>query len=210
MAQISRRVLLLLTGVLIAGAIGQRIEAASGKKSSSAPSPAPSKPSQDNTSPDNASPTPTPEETSPTPSEEKVSPSATEVESKKDNEPTPQPSPEETPAPQDSESYAEDGVVIAKSSELILRQTKVFYIKDSFGISTGYSLTRTSRGIVAFDIRCTHAGVPSALIGTKLECPAHGSIFDPESGQVLAGPALEPLRSYPTLEANGEIRIFIS
>jgi nitrite reductase/ring-hydroxylating ferredoxin subunit len=101
-------------------------------------------------------------------------------------------------------------VFIAKSDELILRQTKVFKLKDSFGITTSYSLTRTSRGVVAFDTRCTHAGAPCILSQSLLKCPAHGSVFDPESGEVVVGPAVEPLKSYRTLEANGEIRILIS
>lgn len=189
----------MLTGLFIAGAINQRFEASSTKELSPTPTPKPSN-----------EPTETTEDPSPTPPDKKVSPSSTDTADQEIKTPTPKTSPDETPVPQDSESKAEEGVVIAKSSELILRQTKVFYLKDSFGIPTGYSLTRTSRGVVAFDTRCTHAGVPSVLIGTQLQCPAHGSIFDPESGEVLVGPALEPLRSYQTLETNGEIRIFIS
>jgi nitrite reductase/ring-hydroxylating ferredoxin subunit len=100
-------------------------------------------------------------------------------------------------------------VVIAKSDDLVLRQTKVFKLKDSFGITTSYSLTRTSRGIVAFDTRCTHAQAPCILSESLLRCPAHGSVFDPESGEVVRGPAVEPLKSYRTIEANGEVRIVI-
>ena len=189
MAQISRRVLLLLAGMLIPGALGQRIEAATSKK---------------------PSPTQTPKKPSPTPTKKKVSPSSTAKSGKKTSSPTPKNSPKATSSPQASQSKAVEGVFIAKSSELALRQTKVFYLKDSFGISTGYSLTRTSRGVVAFDVRCTHAGAPSVLSGTQLKCPAHGSIFDPESGQVVRGPAVEPLKSYRTVEVDEEIRIVIS
>ena len=124
---------------------------------------------------------------------------------------TPTPTPSRTTAtPSPSPTQTKQGLVIAKSSDLSLRQTKIFYFKDSFGISTGYSLTRTSRGVVAFDTRCTHAGVPTLLEGRQLECPAHGSIFDPESGDVIRGPALDPLKSYRTIEEDGEIRIIIS
>ena len=128
---------------------------------------------------------------------------------------TPTPTPKSanqtpSPTPKPSQSRILEGVFIAKSSELALRQSKVFFLKDSFGISTGYSLTRTTRGVVAFDVRCTHAGAPCALSGNQLKCPAHGSIFDPESGQVIRGPAVEPLKSYRTVEADGEIRIVIS
>jgi Rieske Fe-S protein len=63
---------------------------------------------------------------------------------------------------------------------------------------------------MAFDSKCTHAGVPTLINGSQLKCPAHGSIFNPENGEVVRGPALEPLRSYKTIEANGEIRIVIS
>jgi nitrite reductase/ring-hydroxylating ferredoxin subunit len=47
------------------------------------------------------------------------------------------------------------------------------------------------------------------LNGTQLHCPAHGSLFNPESGEVIRGPAFEPLKSYKTVEVNGEIRIII-
>jgi len=187
MSQISRRVLFLLVGALIPGAIYQSLRANSKK------------------------PLPTPTEKKPSPTlSKKASPSSTANSSKKSTSPTPTNSSKATSSPQSSPSNAIEGVFIANSSELVLRQTKVFYLKDSFGISTGYSLTRTSRGIVAFDTRCTHAGAPSVLSGTQLTCPAHGSIFDPENGQVLRGPAVEPLKSYRTVEANEEIRIIIS
>lgn len=177
MAQISRRVLLLLLGALLPGAINQSSQAASSKK---------------------PSPTPTPKKPSPTPSK------------KKTTRPKSSSSPKVSSSPQASQSKTAEGIVIAKSADLVFRQTKVFYLKDSFGISSGYSLTRTSRGVVAFNVRCTHNGVPSDLVSNQLKCPAHGSIFDPETGMVVRGPAVEPLKSYRTIEENGEIRIIIS
>jgi nitrite reductase/ring-hydroxylating ferredoxin subunit len=141
--------------------------------------------------------------TKPTPTPKKKKPSPTPTAKK------PTPSKSATPSP--SPSKITEGIVIAKSSELAIRQIKVFFIKDSFGISTGYSLTRTSRGVVmAFDSKCTHAGVPTSVSGSQLKCPAHGSIFNPENGEVIRGPAVEPLKSYRTIEADGEIRIVIS
>ena len=134
----------------------------------------------------------------PTPKKKKAKPTPA---SKK-----PSASPEAKPTP----STVIEGVFIAKSADLKLRQPKVFYLKDSFGISTGYSLTRTSKGVVAFSTRCTHAGAPTSLSGTQLLCPAHGSIFNPESGEVIRGPALDPLKSYRTIEINEEVRIVIS
>ena len=142
---------------------------------------------------------------SPTPKTKKSSPTP------KPKTPTPSKSPSVSPKATPSPSKVIEGVAIAKSSDLAIRQTKIFFIKDTFGISTGYALTRTSRGVVmAFDSRCTHAGVPTSISGSQLKCPAHGSVFNTENGEVVRGPALEPLKSYRTIEADGEIRIVIS
>ena len=192
MAQSSRRIFLLLTGVLLLGAIAQKSEVL--KKAEPSPTPKP---------------TPSPKSPSPTPTKSKAVQSPTAKPSKKTTSPTPTDNSAEIPSPQATQTQTLEGVVIAKSDELVLRQTKIFKLKDSFGITTSYSLTRTSRGIVAFDTRCTHAQAPCILSESLLRCPAHGSVFDPESGEVVRGPAVEPLKSYRTLEANGEVRIVI-
>ena len=192
MAQSSRRIFLLLTGVLLIGAIAKKSEVL--KKAEPSPTPKP---------------TPNPKSPSPSPTKGEAVQSPTAKPSKKTTSPIPTDNSAEIPSPQATQTQTLEGVVIAKSDELVLRQTKVFKLKDSFGITTSYSLTRTSRGIVAFDTRCTHAQAPCILSESLLRCPAHGSVFDPESGEVVRGPAVEPLKSYRTLEANGEVRIVI-
>ncbi|MBU3692936.1 MAG: Rieske (2Fe-2S) protein [Candidatus Nanopelagicaceae bacterium] len=180
--------LLLLIGSFIPGVLATKSEGATPKK---------------------PSPSPTPKKSTPTPSPKKKKAAPTKSSSTSPS-PNSTKSANTSPSTQPSPSKSLEGVFIAKSAELALRQSKVFFLKDAFGISTGYSLTRTTRGVMAFDVRCTHAGVPSALSGGSLKCPAHGSIFDPESGQVIRGPAVEPLKSYRTIETDGEIRILIS
>ena len=192
MAQSSRRIFLLLTGVMLIGAIAKKSEVL--KKAEPSPTPKP---------------TPNPKSPSPSPTKGEAVQSPTAKPSKKTTSTIPTDNSAEIPSPQATQTQTLEGVVIAKSDELVLRQTKVFKLKDSFGITTSYSLTRTSRGIVAFDTRCTHAQAPCILSESLLRCPAHGSVFDPESGEVVRGPAVEPLKSYRTLEANGEVRIVI-
>ena len=187
MTQVSRRLFLLLLGALVPGALNQHSDAATTKT----PSPTPSK--------KKSTPTPTKKKATPTPTSKKSTTSPTATNAGKTS-----------PSAQSSPSKSLEGLAIAKSSELALRQTRVFYLKDSFGISTGYSLTRTTRGVVAFDVKCTHNGVPTNVSGMQLKCPAHGSIFNPETGEVIRGPAAEPLKSYKTVESDGEIRIIIS
>jgi Rieske Fe-S protein len=197
MTQSSRRVFVLLAGALLLGAVVQRTEVLSKREPVLTPKP------------ESPLPTPKPKSPSATPSKGKATSSSTPKQSKEITTPTPTNSPTDASSPQVTQTATPEGVVIAKSADLILRQTKVFSLKDSFGITTSYSLTRTSRGVVAFDTRCTHAGAPCILSDSLLRCPAHGSIFNPESGEVVLGPAVEPLKSYRTIEVNGEVRIVI-
>ncbi len=197
MTQSSRRVFVLLAGALLLGAVVQRTEVLSKREPVLTPKP------------ESPLPTPKPKSPSVTPSKRKATSSSTPKPSKETTSTTPTNSPTDASSPQATQTATPEGVVIAKSDELILRQTKVFSLKDSFGITTSYSLTRTPRGVVAFDTRCTHAGAPCVLSESLLRCPAHGSIFNPESGEVVLGPAVEPLKSYRTIEVNGEIRIVI-
>lgn len=47
---------------------------------------------------------------------------------------------------------------------------------------------------VAFDARCTHQGCPVRFDGQGLfVCPCHGAEFDATTGQVVRGPAVQPL-----------------
>jgi Rieske Fe-S protein len=197
MTQSSRRVFVLLAGALLLGAVVQRTEVLSKRDPVITPKP------------ESPLPTPKPKSPSATPSKRKATSSSTPKQSKEITSATPTNSPTDASSPQTTQTAVYEGVVIAKSADLILRQTKVFSLKDSFGITTSYSLTRTSRGVVAFDTRCTHAGAPCVLSDSLLRCPAHGSIFNPESGEVVLGPAVEPLKSYRTIEVNGEVRIVI-
>jgi nitrite reductase/ring-hydroxylating ferredoxin subunit len=61
----------------------------------------------------------------------------------------------------------------------------------------------------AFDDTCTHQGCSLAdgeLNDTTVTCPCHGSEFNVTNGEVLHGPAREPVRSYPIRVEDGVLR----
>ena len=65
--------------------------------------------------------------------------------------------------------------------------------------------------IYAVDDDCTHTGGPldeRELDGYTLTCPIHLARFDVRDGQVLRGPAREPLCAYPVRVEDG--RIFVA
>ena len=62
----------------------------------------------------------------------------------------------------------------------------------------------------AFDDTCTHLGCSLAegdLEETTVICPCHGSEFDVRSGEVLQGPAREPLVTYETRVEEGYLEV---
>jgi len=56
----------------------------------------------------------------------------------------------------------------------------------------------TAGQVVAFSAVCTHQGCTVAPQGKEFDCPCHGSTFDVTTGDVLNGPARDPL---PKLKA---------
>ncbi|KQM83270.1 Rieske (2Fe-2S) protein [Agromyces sp. Leaf222] len=51
----------------------------------------------------------------------------------------------------------------------------------------------TAGQVVAFSAICTHQGCVVAAAGAEFHCPCHGSRFDAATGEVLNGPAIDPL-----------------
>lgn len=65
---------------------------------------------------------------------------------------------------------------------------------------------KREQGYEALLMRCTHRGVELRMAGERLECPAHGSLFD-GTGAVLEGPASAPLRKLSAREREGRVHI---
>lgn len=72
------------------------------------------------------------------------------------------------------------------------------------------AVANVSGRLHAFDDTCTHLGCSLAegeLEGEVVTCPCHGSRFDVTSGDVLRGPAQEPVRSYAVRVENEALQI---
>ena len=65
---------------------------------------------------------------------------------------------------------------------------------------------------VAFDDACTHEECPLSegdLDGDRIVCYCHSSAFDVRTGEVLQGPAEEPIAVYPARVEDGELQVAV-
>lgn len=93
-------------------------------------------------------------------------------------------------------------ICIGRASEIAPGSLRRFEIEGH-----GVCVARVADGTFhALDDRCTHDDVELSggeLLGTEVECPAHGSLFDVVTGEVCGLPANKPARVYP-IEVLGE------
>jgi nitrite reductase/ring-hydroxylating ferredoxin subunit len=64
----------------------------------------------------------------------------------------------------------------------------------------------------AFDDTCPHQGCSLAegeLDDSAIECPCHGSQFDVITGEVLEGPATDPVDVFDVREDAGDLQVSI-
>jgi nitrite reductase/ring-hydroxylating ferredoxin subunit len=72
------------------------------------------------------------------------------------------------------------------------------------------AIAKVDDAFYAFGDTCTHLGCSLAegqLAGTTVTCACHGSEFNVTTGEVVRGPAREPVASYPVRLENGALRI---
>jgi nitrite reductase/ring-hydroxylating ferredoxin subunit len=72
------------------------------------------------------------------------------------------------------------------------------------------ALARAGGAWHAVEAWCTHAECPLSdgwVEGAAIRCPCHGSLFDLASGEVLEGPADEPVRVLPVRVAGSRVEI---
>jgi Rieske Fe-S protein len=92
-------------------------------------------------------------------------------------------------------------LMVPKSAFLKEDETKVKYKKhilvQNSAIAHPVVIYRENDNLyTALYMQCTHQGNELSVSGSILTCAAHGSEFD-NKGNVLQGPAAEPLKSFP-------------
>ncbi|RNL85342.1 Rieske (2Fe-2S) protein [Halostreptopolyspora alba] len=104
---------------------------------------------------------------------------------------------EDAPKPQD----AVRGEVIARTSDVPVGGGTV--LMDSKLVLTQPS----DDEFHAYTAVCTHSGCTIQQVTTEIECLCHGSRFDIATGEVLGGPANEPLESFELTVEGEEITL---
>jgi nitrite reductase/ring-hydroxylating ferredoxin subunit/uncharacterized membrane protein len=98
-------------------------------------------------------------------------------------------------------------VVVAREDEMQVDQMKLLRVNGKRIV-----LARSEEGYTALDDRCTHRGgslADGVMISGTVQCRWHGSQFDTATGAVCAGPATEPIRTYPVEVSEGEVRLLV-
>ena len=96
------------------------------------------------------------------------------------------------------------GAVLANVAEIPVGGAKL-----AQGGGTTWLLAQPEAGkVVCHSGICTHAGCPlTEISGSEGICRCHGSTFDANSGEVLRGPAAQPLAEQQIEVVKGSVRL---
>ena len=75
---------------------------------------------------------------------------------------------------------------------------------------TAIALAKVDGAWHAVETWCTHAECPLSegwVEGAAIRCSCHGSLFDLATGEVVEGPAEEPVRVFPTRVTGDRVEI---
>lgn len=97
-------------------------------------------------------------------------------------------------------------VTVGKSDEIGEGDASAFQVADKL-----IAVARVNGELLAFSDICTHRGcnlsAGGEIEGTTIECECHGSMFDMKTGEVVEGPAMDPLETFAVREENDQIQL---
>ena len=99
-------------------------------------------------------------------------------------------------------------VKVATTSEIEPGTVKVFEVNGK-----QIAVCNAEGTFYAIDDVCTHDGGPldqGELLGTEIECPRHGALFDVTTGKALTLPAIQPVQSYPVQVDGDDVKVEVN
>lgn len=83
-------------------------------------------------------------------------------------------------------------------------------IPQGYSYHPEYLISRKIETFVIYSTKCTHLGCRMRMSDNgMLICPCHGSIFSPESGETVKGPAEKPLEKLGFIAEEDYLSIFL-
>jgi 3-phenylpropionate/trans-cinnamate dioxygenase ferredoxin subunit len=99
-------------------------------------------------------------------------------------------------------------VGVAKAEEVGEGAVKAFQVGDQL-----VAVSRVNGELLAFSDICTHRqcnlSSGGEIEGTVIECECHGSRFDMKTGEVVDGPATEPIPVFGVRDEGGELQVSV-
>lgn len=112
-------------------------------------------------------------------------------------------SPDTPPAAEEGLEY----VKVARSG-----QVPDGYVRRFFAGGVEVAVARLGGQVYATTNYCTHLDCllsSGKLVDDGIQCSCHGSVFDLETGEPIYPPATVPIKTFPTMEQDGQILVGI-
>lgn len=99
-----------------------------------------------------------------------------------------------------------DWITVGKTDEIAEDEATAFDVNGQ-----EIAVARVDGVLRAFSDICTHRqcnlSLGGEIEGTTIECECHGSVFDMVTGEVVEGPATEPIATFPVADEGGDLKI---
>jgi 3-phenylpropionate/trans-cinnamate dioxygenase ferredoxin subunit len=97
-------------------------------------------------------------------------------------------------------------ITVGKADEIAEGEATAFDVNGE-----EIAVSRVDGALHAFSDICTHRrcnlSMGGEIDGTTIECECHGSTFDMVTGEVVEGPATEPIAIFAVSDEGGDLRI---